>query len=100
MNTKAFLKNIKWRQQNLGIKKTDFGTKFKIISYMDHLVFKEIFIDNIYDDFIIKALVKNINMHEPKKIWNLGANLGFFSIRCCEIWLQLKTKKETSFSNL
>ena len=37
---KAFLKDIKWRYYNLGIKKTSYGTKLKIDSFMDHLLIR------------------------------------------------------------
>jgi len=92
MSIKAFLKNILWRHQNLGIQKTDFGTKLRINSFMDHLVYKEIFTDKIYDKYIFHALEKCADNNEPKKIFDFGANLGFFSIRCCEIWNQLGSK--------
>jgi FkbM family methyltransferase len=97
MRFKAFVKDLKWRNRNLGIQKTDFGTKLNISSFMDHLVFKEIFTDKIYDEFILHALEKNSNDNEPKRIFDLGANLGFFTVRCCEIWNQLGTNANLYF---
>jgi FkbM family methyltransferase len=97
MGVKAFLRNLKWRYRNLGIQETNFGTKLKISSFMDHLVFKEIFTDKIYDEFILHALEKNSNDNESKRIFDLGANLGFFTARCCEIWNQLGTNANLDF---
>lgn len=64
---------------------------------MDHLVFKEIFKDKIYDDFILQALQKKPLGKEPKRIFDLGANLGFFTIRCCEIWIELGRSTDLEF---
>ena len=89
MGIRAVLRNLKWRCQNLGFQKTNFGTRLKIASFMDHLVFKEIFTDKIYDEFIIRALKKRSNENEPRRVFDIGANLGFFTVRCCEIWNQL-----------
>jgi FkbM family methyltransferase len=97
MGFKAFLKDRKWRFLNLGIQKTNYGTRLNIASFMDHLVFKEIFTDKIYDEFIIRALKKGSNENEPKRIFDLGANLGFFTVRCCEIWNQLGTNVNLDF---
>ena len=47
---------------------------------MDHLVFKEIFTDKIYDKFIIRALQRDSNENEPRRIFDIGANLGFFPL--------------------
>jgi FkbM family methyltransferase len=97
MGFKAFLKDLKWRFHNLGIQKTDCGTRLKIDSFMDHLVFKEIFTDKIYDKFIIRALKKNSKKNEPSRIFDIGANIGFFTVRCCEIWNQLGTDADLEF---
>ena len=97
MKIKAFVKNILWRHQNLGIQKTEFGTKLRINSFIDHLVYKEIFTDKIYDEYINHALKKCMDNNESKKILDLGANLGFFSIRCCEIWCQIGSKAKIDF---
>lgn len=97
MGFKAYLKNIKWRFLNLGIQKTNYGTRLKIASFMDHLVFKEIFTDKIYDEFIIRALKKGSNENEPRRVFDIGANLGFFTVRCCEIWNQLGTNAALDF---
>jgi FkbM family methyltransferase len=97
MGIKAFLRNLKWRYQNLGFQKTNFGTRLKINSFMDHLVFKEIFTDKIYDDFILQSFKKKTNDNDPKKVFDLGANLGFFTVRCCEIWKQLGSKTDLEF---
>ena len=97
MGFKAYLKDIKWRFLNLGIQKTNYGTRLKIASFMDHLVFKEIFTDKIYDEFIIRALKKGSNENEPRRVFDIGANLGFFTVRCCEIWNQLGTNADLDF---
>lgn len=88
-----FIKDFFWRQKHLGVKITPGGTKIILDSFMDHLVFKEIFIDGIYDEFISVSLQ---NMHSNKEIiiWDLGANLGFFSIRFCEICKELGITKK------
>lgn len=93
---KAFLKDKKWRYYNLGIKKTSYGTMLKIDSFMDHLVFKEIFIDKIYDSFIHRALQRSKD-HDRIRILDLGANIGFFTVRCCEILSQLQINKSIEF---
>jgi len=97
MGIRAVLRNLKWRCQNLGFQKTNFGTRLKIGSFMDHLVFKEIFTDKIYDEFIIRALKKGSNENEPRRVFDIGANLGFFTVRCCEIWNQLGTNADLDF---
>ena len=94
---KVFLKDLKWRFHNYGVKKTNFGTKLKINSYMDYLVFKEVFTDKIYDEFIINALKKHANENEPRRVFDIGANLGFFTVRCCEIWNQIETRANIDF---
>lgn len=94
---KKFLKNIIWRFRNLGYQKTDFGTKLKLKSYMDHLVFKEVFIEKIYDDFIKYSLIQSVDNHEAKRIFDIGGNLGFFTIRCCEIWKQFRVRECVHF---
>ena len=81
----------------MGLQKTEFGTKLKVNSFMDYLVFKEIFIDKIYDEYIFHALNKCLQTNKPKKVIDLGANLGFFSVRCCEIWLQLGSNLKIDF---
>ena len=90
---KKFLKNIIWRFRHLGYQKTEFGTKLKLKSYMDHLVFKEVFIEKIYDDFIKYSLNQSVDNHEAKRIFDIGGNLGFFTIRCCEIWNQFRVSE-------
>jgi FkbM family methyltransferase len=97
MGLLAILRSLKWRYRHLGIQKTEFGTRLKIKSYMDHLVFKEIFTDKIYDDFILQALEKTPSGKESKRIFDLGANLGFFTIRCCEIWIELGRSTDLEF---
>ena len=64
---------------------------------MDHLVYKEIFIDRIYDNFIFYALKKNYEKNLPLRIFDIGANLGFFTIRCCEIWKQMGKHRGLDF---
>ena len=64
---------------------------------MDHLVFKEIFKDKIYDDYIIQALEKYSDISGTIKIFDFGSNLGFFPIRCCELWFQLGLKVKIDF---
>lgn len=97
MGFKEFLKDLKWRYQNLGTQTTDCGTRLKINSFMDHLVFKEIFLDKIYDEFILRTWKKNSKKNEPRRIFDLGANIGFFTVRCCEIWNQLGTNSDLEF---
>lgn len=97
MIIKDFVKDILWRYRNLGFQKTDSGTKLKINTFMDHLVFKEIFIEKIYDNFIFHALEQSLINNQPKKVLDLGANLGFFSVRCCEIWKELGSKTKIDF---
>ena len=97
MGFKEFLKDLKWRYQNLGTQTTDCGTRLKINSFMDHLVFKEIFLDKIYDEFILRTLKKNSKKNEPRRIFDIGANIGFFTVRCCEIWNQLGTNAGLDF---
>jgi FkbM family methyltransferase len=97
MRLKAFLKDIKWRYHNLGIQKTDCGTRLKINSFMDHLIFKEIFTDKIYDEFILRTLKKNSKNNEPRRVFDIGANLGFFTIRCCELWNRLGMNADLDF---
>jgi FkbM family methyltransferase len=97
MIIKEFFKDMVWRHRNLGFQKTDFGTKLKINTFIDHLVFKEIFIDKIYDKFIFHALEQSLSNHQPKKVLDFGANLGFFSVRCCEIWKELGSKTKIDF---
>jgi len=94
---KKFLKNIVWRYNNLGTQKTDFGTKLNLSSYMDYLIFKEIFIDKIYDNYIKYSLNPNMDNNSPKRIFDIGGNLGFFTIRCCEIWNQIQTDVQLHF---
>ena len=94
---KKFLKNIVWRYKNLGAQKTDFGTKLNLSSYMDYLIFKEIFIDKIYDNYIKYSLNRNMDNNSPKRIFDIGGNLGFFTIRCCEIWNQIQTDVQLHF---
>jgi len=96
MRFKAVIKDKIWRFKNLGFKKTNYGTKLKINSFMDHLVFKEIFIDRIYDDSIHYAL-NNSNIDDRIKILDLGANIGFFTIRCCEILRQMQLNNSIEF---
>jgi len=97
MGFKAFLKDLKWRHHNLGVQKTNYGTRLKIASFMDHLVFKEIFRDKIYDKFIIRALKRDSNENKPRRVFDIGANLGFFTVRCCEIWNQLGMNASLDF---
>ena len=94
---RAFLKDLRWRFRNLGVQKTNYGTRLKITSFMDHLVFKEIFEDKVYDEFILRALKKDSSKNVKRKIFDIGANLGFFTIRCCEIWNQLEKKSPIHF---
>ena len=56
---KNFVKYLIWKHNNLGNRKTDYGSKVKLVSYMDYLCFKEIFIDKEYDYFIEKAIKHN-----------------------------------------
>jgi|GEM_PF-2672581 len=93
----SVLRNLKWRHQNLGVQKTAFGSRVKVKSFMDHLVFKEIFTDGIYDEFIFKTLEKTNGEAQARTVWDLGANLGYFTIRCCEIWNQLGRKSPLHF---
>ena len=64
---------------------------------MDHLIFKEIFIDKIYDNYIKYSLNRDLENNSPKRIIDIGGNLGFFTIRCCEIWNQIQTDKQLHF---
>ena len=43
--------------------------------FYSHLVYKEIFIDRIYDNFIFYALKKNYEKNLPLRIFDIGANL-------------------------
>jgi FkbM family methyltransferase len=97
MKIKAYLQNLKWRFHNLGYQKTNFGTKLKINSFMDHLVYKEIFIDKIYDSFILHAFNNISDKNGSIRIFDLGANIGFFTVRCCEIWKQIQIGSRLDF---
>lgn len=53
----------------------------------DWLVANEIFVDRDYDDAILQAFSSQEGKH-CVRILDLGANVGFFSIRCIDLYLQ------------
>ena len=94
---KNFVKYLIWKHNNIGNRKTDYGTKLKLVSYMDYLCFKEIFIEKEYDIYIEEAIKCNPNSNNAINIFDLGANLGFFSIRCCEIIKRIGLSQKINF---
>ena len=80
----AKAKSLKWEYNNLGNKKTDSGTLINISSFMDHLVYKEIFIDKLYDQYLHYWKNEILKCDQETKVIDIGANIGFFSIRVCD----------------
>jgi FkbM family methyltransferase len=62
-----------------------------IRSDSDWLVANEIFVDRDYDDAILQALSSGEGTHSTR-ILDLGANVGFFSLRCIHLYLQAKLR--------
>src|SRR5205823_3630623 len=55
----------------------------------DWEVANEVFIQREYDDAILQALCTG-QQERPLRILDLGANVGFFSLRCIDLYLQMK----------
>jgi FkbM family methyltransferase len=55
----------------------------------DWEVANEVFVQREYDDAILQAF-RTGQQERPLRILDLGANVGFFSIRCIDLYVQMK----------
>jgi FkbM family methyltransferase len=60
------------------------GLPLTLLSLSDWDIFSEIWVSGEYDEPILRALNK-ARPNEPVRIVDLGANVGFFSLRCIEV---------------
>jgi FkbM family methyltransferase len=59
----------------------------------DWLVANEIFVDRDYDDALLQAFASRECRHSVR-ILDLGANVGFFSLRCIDLYLQASVQAD------
>jgi FkbM family methyltransferase len=59
-------------------------------SYGDWWLFNEMFVDKIYDEDLEAILLSNTS--KPLYVLDLGANVGYFSVRCLHLYRHLKLK--------
>jgi FkbM family methyltransferase len=65
------------------------GLEISISNASDWWVYKEVFINQDYD-FALKCILEKTS-HNPIYILDLGANVGYFSLRCLHLHRQLKS---------
>jgi len=64
------------------------GVVAKVKSRSDWLVANEVFLNREYDSAILQAFRSHV-IGRPIQILDLGANVGFFSLRCIELFRQM-----------
>ncbi len=60
------------------------GLSIRVSSHSDWIIFNEIFVNGDYDDAILMAM-ERAQTGAELKILDLGANVGFFSLRCLDL---------------
>jgi FkbM family methyltransferase len=79
------LLHLKWKLRS--------GYPIKIASYSDWCIYNDLFVENEYDPAIHAALDK-VNGHNSLEVVDLGANVGFFTMRVLDLIQRRKVDVE------
>ena len=75
-----------WKQLGLSWKLRS-GIKVRIASHADWIIYNEIFVNGEYD-LPIREVLKSALREQPLVVCDLGANVGYFSLRFADLLLQ------------
>lgn len=64
--------------------KLNSNVSIQIRNYGDWVIYNEIFVDQEYDKAIQTAIEAQLSHEDPFQVIDLGANVGFFSLRFCD----------------
>lgn len=64
------------------------GIVVRVLSYSDWMIYNDIFVDGEYDDAINNVLESGAKQSGAARVLDLGANVGFFSLRLADAFLR------------
>ncbi len=64
------------------------GLMIRVLNYNDWIIYNDIFVDGEYNDAIENLLRGTANSSRPARVLDLGGNVGFFTMRLVDAFLQ------------